>query len=281
MRALLFLSLAACTASPLSSSSSSSSSELVENIQSIQKRPDGRFDVTCDNGRTEVVTADQIRNDDVCGGAPASGIATYACNSSANLEISFVGGDGRESRGTVPIGTFGRCNEAAATLGETRSEISRPVILGACDSSANLQRFGLHPVTGVKKLAATQVGTFSRCDAAAEATNAPVPAATGDAAMADYACNASANLELVGFDRNGAETRRTVSIGTFSRCDASAATLRQKRRDIRRTMLLGVCDSSANLQRFSATPAAGLSALATTQIGTFSGCDQQAATINQ
>jgi hypothetical protein len=46
-------------------------SPVIENATSIVRRPDGLFDVTCEDGRTEVVSADQIRSNEVC--VPVSG----------------------------------------------------------------------------------------------------------------------------------------------------------------------------------------------------------------
>jgi hypothetical protein len=261
---------------------------LVEGIRSMEKRPDGRFEVTCADGRIEVVTADQIRQDRVCigqGGShpPPSGGATarFTCNSSANLEISLVGDAGTEKRDSVNIGTFSRCRAAADTLNANRREVRRTVLLGVCDSSANLNRFSLTRAGDIQRLAAVNIGTFSGCDAQATDLNGPVADAVGEAGIGTFSCNSSANLEISVVGSAGTEKRDTVAIGTFSRCSTVASALKETRRDIRRTMLFGVCDSSANLKRFAVTPHGDLNPLAQINIGTFSGCEAQATDINR
>jgi hypothetical protein len=260
---------------------------LVSGIKSMVKRPDGRFDVTCDNGRIEVVTADQIRQDDVClgqgpgGGPTPSAIGRFVCNSSANLDISIVNAAGTEKQATVSIGTFDRCNNIANALNSTRRDIVRTALFGVCDSSANLRRFAVMPTGDLQTLAVLNIGTFDGCDAQAAIINGPVSTAPGDAAIGSFSCNSSANLEISIVGSVGTEQRATIRIGTFDRCNQAANTLNGTRRDIRRMTLLGVCDSSANLEQFSVTPVGDLHALSTLNIGIFDRCDAQAADLDR
>jgi hypothetical protein len=68
---VLLLSTAACQAAEPSDGVGVDESSVIEDATSIVRRPDGAFDVTCADGRTEVVTADQIRADDVCTPPPS------------------------------------------------------------------------------------------------------------------------------------------------------------------------------------------------------------------
>lgn len=280
---LLFASalvtLAACTTGP--EGTGSSNDAIVESIRSMVQRPDGRFDVTCADGHAEIATADQIRANDVCGtAAPAGVTVTYTCDSSANLQISAVDASGDETTKSVSIGSFSTCSATVRSLQQTRGSIVRPSIVGVCDSSANLQRFAVSPTAGVVALPTTSIGSFSSCNTSATATNAAFPP-VANAAMVDYTCNSSANLEIVAVGTSGAGSSGQVPIGSFSTCESSAKSLRQTRSDVQRTVVLGVCDSSANLERFSVTTAGGLKTLATTSIGSFSTCNTQAAALNQ
>lgn len=284
MRFLLALPLVAVVACSASAESTGEGSQdVVESIRSMVQRPDGRFDVTCVDGRAEIVTAEQIRRNEVCGAptTPVVTTVTYACDSSANLQVSVLAADGGETTTSVTIGSFSTCNNTVRSLGETRREITRPTIAGACDSSANLQRFGILPEGRLVTMPATAIGSFSSCNSAASATNARLAPASVPAANIDYTCDSSANLQLVALASTGAVTTGTVAIGSFSTCSSSARSLLATRSDVQRTVALGACDSSANLQRFSATPTAGLKQLAATAIGSFSTCTQQANALNR
>ena len=48
-----------------------SSPKAVEDIVSVQRRDDGSFDVICRNGSRQVASAEEIRNNAVCGTAPS------------------------------------------------------------------------------------------------------------------------------------------------------------------------------------------------------------------
>lgn len=282
MRSLLALPLLVVACASGTESPGAASQDVVESIRSMVQRPDGRFDVTCVDGRAEVVTAEQIRRNEVCGApVPVGTTVTYSCDASANLQVSVLAADGSESTASVAIGSFSTCNSTMRSLGATRSSVTRPTIAGACDGSANLQRFGILPEGRLVPMPVTEIGSFSSCSSAANATNAALATATGPAANIDYTCDGSADLQLVALSSTGVVTTGTVAIGSFSSCSQSARSLLATRSDVQRTVALGACDSSADLQRFSATPAGGLKALAPTPIGSFSTCTQQANALNR
>lgn len=284
MRILLALPLLAIVACASSTESFDTGTEdIVESIRSMVQRPDGRFDVTCTDGRAEIATAEQIRANQVCGAttSPVGATVTYACDSGANLRVSVLADDGGEATTLVAIGSFSTCNDTVRSLNETRRNITRPTIAGVCDSGANLQRFGILPEGRLITMPATAIGSFSSCNGAASATNARLATAAGPAASIDYTCDSAANLQLVALASNGAVTTGNVAIGSFSTCSSSARALLSTRRDVQRTVALGACDSAANLQRFSATPTGGLKLLAATAIGSFSTCNAQMSALNQ
>lgn len=61
---LVFLGIAGCS----TESKNTSKTTAIEDISSMSLRSDGNFDVTCRDGRTMVVTADDVRRDQVCKG---------------------------------------------------------------------------------------------------------------------------------------------------------------------------------------------------------------------
>jgi hypothetical protein len=67
LSSLFVLVLAACSAGPEPEEAASNEAPLVSDASSMIQRPDGRWDVVCKNGRTEVVTTAQIMANDVCG----------------------------------------------------------------------------------------------------------------------------------------------------------------------------------------------------------------------
>lgn len=103
--ALASLSLVACGARP--DTSSESQSALLSDASSMNARGDGTFDVVCKDGRHEVDTADQIRNDQTCISQTAtpSPFGENACSGAPLTEGDVNGwlGDSNTSR---QVGTF-------------------------------------------------------------------------------------------------------------------------------------------------------------------------------
>jgi hypothetical protein len=69
---LAAIAIAACTSSS-SEETGTSSQEQITDIASMVQRADGRFDVVCKNGSTEIVTAAQLQSNQVCSGGGGGG----------------------------------------------------------------------------------------------------------------------------------------------------------------------------------------------------------------
>jgi hypothetical protein len=67
------IAMAACASSSSSEETGTSAQEQITDIASMVQRADGRFDVVCKNGSTEVVTAAQVAANQVCNGGGGGG----------------------------------------------------------------------------------------------------------------------------------------------------------------------------------------------------------------
>ena len=73
----MFMIAIVCTLNLACSSNDSSSSHptAIGDVDSLKKRPDGKYDVTCTDGLADVVTLNQLQNGDVCAPiAPRNGV---------------------------------------------------------------------------------------------------------------------------------------------------------------------------------------------------------------
>jgi len=76
----------ACSSSTEAPETGTAQQEAIEDVESILRLPDGRFDVRCRDGRRETVTAEDLRADRVCrtGGPGGSGVALYGTTDSCS-----------------------------------------------------------------------------------------------------------------------------------------------------------------------------------------------------
>lgn len=65
------LALVACTSSAHDDGAESTEAPLISDADSLTRRADGRFDVTCKDGHTEIATVEQIQAGQICNVAPA------------------------------------------------------------------------------------------------------------------------------------------------------------------------------------------------------------------
>jgi|GEM_PF-6719684 len=258
--------------------------ELVEDVAQMTRRPDGFFDVRCRDGRTEIVSAEQLRSDQVCnGGAPPAPSALsirYACDGSSTLSLRVLNADGSETDERVAFSFASECKNAAETVARTRSTITRPTFIAVCNQRAELERFAASPAVGLRRVSNTPFSFASECARAAERTNATVDAIEGDVARIDYTCRGS-TLEIRVIGRDATEGKAEIPFSFASECDRTAETMRPIRSDIRTTSAFGICDASADLRRFSVTPAGRLRELGKTEFSFASECNTAMAEANR
>ncbi len=89
--AAIAISVVACGSSAEGEATGSAQQEQISDIGSMTQRPDGQFDVVCKNGATEVVTATQIAQNQVCRGGSTGG------GGSANRVILYGSKDSCDS----------------------------------------------------------------------------------------------------------------------------------------------------------------------------------------
>ncbi len=104
---------------------------------------------------------------------------------------------------------------------------------------------------------------------------------TTASAAGSFTCDSSTNLTIGIVGANGAEQTKQVFTGSAQACQTAATKLGQTRGSITKTALIGVCDSSTNLVRFSATPDGTLTQLSSVFTGSASSCSTQADSLNQ
>jgi hypothetical protein len=124
-----FAFILACSAGVLALACSSSTEapagaveqEAIEDVETILRLPDGRFDVRCRDGRREVVTADDLRADRVCrSGGLGGGVLLYGrSDSCSGSPIAAVRENTRcESLGTDSVWSIsvnGECSDVPDT----------------------------------------------------------------------------------------------------------------------------------------------------------------------
>lgn len=278
---LLLSSIAAC-ASSTTNDAASSEAPVIESARSIVRRPDGRFDVICDDDRHEVVTADQIRQNEVCtNGAAVNAVGTFVCDASTNLQIRVVGATGQEKTDQVFVGSSTRCSAAAEALGRTRREIRRTVTLGVCDASTDLQRFTVTANGDLRKLPSVFFGSSSACASNASVLNGELAPVSGSASVGWFYCTPATELSVRVVGPEGTEKTWSLFLGSSSRCNDLASKLNEKRRDITTTTLLAACDGSTNLNRISITASGNIQTLSSTFVGSSSECAAREGTINE
>ncbi len=81
--AALSVGLVACSAAPDASHEGTgrTSQASVDDIRSMTRRTDGNYDVVCSDGHAEIVSARQIRDDEVCRTATTPTTCVPRCNS--------------------------------------------------------------------------------------------------------------------------------------------------------------------------------------------------------
>lgn len=99
-------------------------------------------------------------------------------------------------------------------------------------------------------------------------------------AAGSFTCDSSTNLTIGIIGPTGQEQTKEIFTGSASACQTAATKLGQTRGSITHTSLIGVCDSSTNLVRFSATPDGALTQLSSVFTGSASSCSTQADAMN-
>jgi hypothetical protein len=103
---------------------------------------------------------------------------------------------------------------------------------------------------------------------------------TTSGAAGSFTCDSSTNLTIGIIGPTGTEQTKEIFTGSAATCQTAATKLNATRGSITHTALIGVCDSSTNLQRFSATPDGALTQLSAVFTGSASSCATQADAMN-
>lgn len=102
-----------------------------------------------------------------------------------------------------------------------------------------------------------------------------------NSARASYFCTNSDYLKISVVGPTGAEVSESLFIGTEADCLNQTETLNAKRSQISSVTVIGVCNNSAYLKRFSITTAGALTELSSEFIGDMRQCLSQADVINR
>jgi hypothetical protein len=99
------------------------------------------------------------------GGTNPSGgaVASYSCDSSAQLNISVVSPAGAEHTAQVYIGNSANCQAVMQTLNRNRHSITATELVAVCDSSAQVNRFSVTPAGDLTTLSSIYVGNMDQC----------------------------------------------------------------------------------------------------------------------
>jgi len=96
-----------------------------------------------------------------------------------------------------------------------------------------------------------------------------------------YACDGASNLEMRVLAPDGTENVERVAFTFASDCRETAARLTRARAEVTRPTFIGVCDAETKLQRFAASPSAGLRRITETPFSFQSDCRSEADRTNE
>jgi hypothetical protein len=94
---------------------------------------------------------------------PGGAVASYSCDSSAQLNISVVSPTGAEHTAQVYVGNGANCQAVMQTLNRNRHSIATTELIAVCDSSAQVNRFSVTPDGNLQTLSSIYVGNMDQC----------------------------------------------------------------------------------------------------------------------
>ena len=103
----------------------------------------------------------------------------------------------------------------------------------------------------------------------------------GGGATITYNCNARGNMNIAAVSPAARETVVGVNMYDINYCEMQAGILNAFKARADSNIVIAICNSNANLQRFSISTAGTVSALSTLNVGDRDRCLNQAASINQ
>lgn len=103
----------------------------------------------------------------------------------------------------------------------------------------------------------------------------------GGGATVTYNCNARGNMNIAVVSPNGQESVVGVNMYDIGYCEPQAGILNAFKGRADTNIVIAICNSNANLQRFAISTAGAINALSTLNVGDRERCLNQAASINQ
>jgi hypothetical protein len=145
-------------------------------VVGVDPRPDGRFDVRCRDGETEIATRDGLASASLCSAARATADLTFTCEG-ATLRISAASSSGGGGVRSIAMRDAETCGVQALRMAWAFGTLARPRVVPVCGADGQMTRFLIRNRGTIVDLFPLPT---DRCEVAVESASAPLPPAGTD-----------------------------------------------------------------------------------------------------